>query len=257
MWSKLAIFAAILTLVCIFGLGFKFVRRIRNYYLERYDFLLADYEETVSAAGFISNMLDEDDKPRWKYKDVVETTIIHGDGTCDVIRRYTIEAAENPAQMLKIRIIADDMAEPILFLRNLKFQIKCIGSHNGTVRHLVSLNDHLKKIICIFFLPPIKPNDMRALEIQYTWPNFAANLIERGKTDFFASFESCDADDTAEVRLEFHFASELGEIFFEPDFVMTGGVLKSDNTDPAFNTWIYTHPKMPMAHKKINFHATK
>lgn len=198
---------------------------------------------------------------RLRYAQVRMTFNVKADGTCDVVREYIFEAGDEPIQVWKMYVAADQSAKRLYDTQSLKVladdkvdfgsSVPHNGDHCG-LKYLVFLNDPLKKELAFFFLPQIEPRTKRAVRIAYSWPKYAADLKIKGSTWFSFEFKTADPADSAALDLVFNFDKALGPVVVDGknDF-RTGEILSSEATSEGNLTWSLKSPASSMHERKI------
>lgn len=210
----------------------------------------------TSAVEAVVKKLYDIESPRWSFTSVRGVYSVNAAGDCDVTLKYELKAGPQPAQLWRFQMSADNTAKKIDWLEQINFKVELLNNIPGTeLRYLVYNNGPLYKEVAIFFLPEIKPNDTREVQITYQWPGQAKDLLKQGKTRFAVKFKSCDPLDRADVQYDFKFAGGLGAISFERLGPHNG------DTNPLPLTgssgWRFHDPALLMDNRTIEFVAER
>jgi hypothetical protein len=178
----------------------------------------------VSASEeIVEGMYPAGNRTRLRFTKVFERYEIDEFCNGTVTREYMLEAGADPIQVWRASIWADASAEPIDFVGDLDLKVSENVRHlttpengsNNRVKFLIGKNDPTRKLIAVFFLPQIEPQEQRVVRMTYKWPRFANDLAQDGVSRFRHEFETSDLTDTADITMEFVFSSKLGDIFGE------------------------------------------
>ena len=170
----------------------------------------------TAAIRTIVHRIHDIDEPRASFIKIHQSFKIDKNNLCEVKNRYILKAHAKPVLVWRTIINADASAEPMNSLDEINFKITvCCPENRNEVRYLLFNNQDRKKEIAVFFLPEISPGDTREVEISYSWPGGANDLLKNGSTTFDHAFKSVEKGDLAELKYEFQFAESLGPLTFE------------------------------------------
>lgn len=221
--------------------------------------LLASRERWVHATKAIDKIISKTynlDETRWKFTEVHETYTVLANGTTRVERTHLVEVGDKPALIWKIDINPDGSADPIISLQQIDFQISVSGAQNGESIEYILYDDRPnEKRIAAFFLPEIVSGERRKVNLSYTWPGFARDLVIAGQTDFEFCYRTCEPTDVADVKIELRFAIALGQVNVEQISPHIDGdsILRTDT--PGFQVFRYSNAKLPMDHRELRLRA--
>jgi hypothetical protein len=200
-----------------------------------------------------------DDQTRWSFTRVRANYFINGNCDGRVVLEYELKAGQKPAQVWRFKFNADETAKAIDWLDEVDLKVELINPvQDAELKYLLYNNSPRKKEIAIFFLPEIQPNESRTVKISYSWPRFAADLLEKGSTEFQIEFKTVDPGDLADVQYDFEFASSLGPMNFDQigpkDAPLVA--IAMDGRNGRFG-WRYSHPSLSMNGRTLKFVASR
>src|SRR5947209_2399150 len=159
------------------------LREIRESKLKHAILAEKTLEGMMAASSVVQNyyIKDANAKPDFQIDLVEITYIIRKTGDVEVTRRYHVRAAISTVRFWEYSVRADDLACEAPFLDNLNFKVTDTSERGSKVVYLPLKNGARSKKVCIYFLPPIKTDEVhpRILEIKYTWPGLANTLMSK------------------------------------------------------------------------------
>ncbi len=219
------------------------------------DELDASREQLVQTTHAIEKIISKAydlGETRWKFTEVEEIYTVQADGTTKVERSCLVEVGSKPALIWLIDLNPDGSADPIISLKQIDFQVSVSAADKGeSIEYILYKDAPNEKQIAAFFLPEIVAGQRRRVNLSYTWPGFARDLIIEGHTDFEFSYRSCEPTDVANVKIELRFAISIGHVTVEQisPHVKGDSVTRSDIQ--GFQVFRYTNGELPMHHRTL------
>lgn len=139
---------------------------------------------------------------------------ISKDFSADVIREYTIKAANAPLHFWESSITPSNYANPVEYLDDIEFKVFDITNSTAPPKPVVYLqtqNQPRDKSICIYFLPRLEPGDAaRVIQVSYKWPGYFLEMKDSKRETIESRFKS--AETTKSVRIEIYLQDGTGGI---------------------------------------------
>jgi|GEM_PF-2112503 len=195
------------------------------------------YNHVVARSRRIVDGLDPYQLGEKKLLDVISIDVsidIYEEFGAKVIKRYKVRCNDQPAAFYRYWFAADNAAPELTTLHPTDFLAKFVEG-GGDISAIPYINEPRNKGVALFFLPPIKPQEMVTFEVHYSWPGFFADLKTTGASIYFLQQ---DSGGTARVSCVFSFEKSLGEI--EADLVnLPAGAQLIKEENKNIRSWIY------------------
>jgi hypothetical protein len=135
---------------------------------------------------------------------------ISKDFSAEILRDYTIRAADQPLNFWQIVITPSGYAKPMEYLNDINFRIRDITTPGSPipVTYLQTENQPLQKSVCVYFLPQLEPQQRRTLQIYCKWPGYFLEI--KNKTREMLEYSCNSADTTQSVRIEIYLEDGSG-----------------------------------------------
>lgn len=122
---------------------------------------------------------------------------------------------QRPIHVFEYGIWADPESPEVPFLEGISWNVSV--EEGKDVTYLPSRDDGREKWICIFFLPEIREDENRTVNISYKWPAFVRHLMDGDRVQFEWCFKTGLPLVSINVDLILDFDPSCGELEFKQE----------------------------------------
>jgi 3',5'-cyclic AMP phosphodiesterase CpdA len=155
-------------------------------------------------------------EPIHHYERVQSYYRISGNGDAAINETVVIfPNGQSPIHFWEYGIWADPESPEVPFLEDISWNVSVEEGKNMT--YLPTRDDGREKWICIFFLPMIRKDEKRTVNISYQWPAFVRHLIDGDRVQFEWRFKTGLPLVPINVDLILDFDPDCGELEFKQE----------------------------------------
>lgn len=179
---------------------------------EEYDLLQTAYKNIVQGSLRVATEIYSEKRPRHYFEKINSLTFIDKNGDGYVRTIITVVAGREPVLFWRCTIWVEDDASEAPFLEQIKFDVCDLSDSGSSIAFAPVVNQARRKQICIFFLPYIRPGEMRTIQVNWMWPGYINPSPESKKTDFLWDYETGNAKRALSLDLVVGFHPDFGEV---------------------------------------------
>jgi hypothetical protein len=195
--------------------------------------------------------------PRHAFRKIAVTCEVNAHGDTRVMQQYEIEAGPDAVHFFKMKLLLDGKEPPINTLDDISFNAVS-ETPETSVDYFPTDFRGQRRDIAVFFLPELRPSEVRAFKIEFVIRGWFAELFSTKKsTNFPWANGSLPHTGSANVSLKFIFDKECGQIELENKRKpLPGDDIKRD-VDAGRTVWTYQNAAADIRHLDWQFFFRK
>lgn len=180
-------------------------QRLRNAYRASHETLTRVVEELYPAKEGLRHHLES----------MYSRAVILSNGDAEINETYVIyPCSKLPIHFWKTTTWVDPESAEMPFIGDIKLAIEDLSGKTD-VTYLPLLDEGRKKILCVFFLPEISPNQKRAIKVTYSWPGYVPHLVTGDRVLFEWGHNTGLPDKPLKIELILDIDEAIGPIEYE------------------------------------------
>jgi hypothetical protein len=188
------------------------------------------------------------------FQKIHTTYNVSENGDVSVVKQIEIRAVEEPVHFWQSYIDGYPHAPSQLLFTDIGFSVSSEGDHQCA---FAPVRDGLqRKEFVIFFLPYIKPGELRSLQITYKWPGLLRGLLVNKEDDFYWENKGFSKDKLTDFMAKFIFSSKFPNLHAEITGSKPEGSTIHFNRGPNEIVVDLKIPKMPISNSGAKYQIT-
>jgi hypothetical protein len=186
-----------------------------------------------------------DDIPLFEFRSVTWDVKVKANGDADVSHIYELCPRGQTGHVWTPSISVDEESDPVESAFGIDIRACDLGNDGNDVELLPRVNDPLSKKYALFFLPQIQPDEVRRIQIAYTWPGWANRLLQKDRFEVFWNYSRAVEGTKTDFDISVEFAKGLGKITCTKPSPKVDGETLEEAHDGEGVTWRYEAKKAP------------
>lgn len=212
----------------------------------------ANYQDMLDRAKETSRAMYSQYKPRTDLKTAKIVNTISKDGSTHVTREIELFCPDLPAHQIELQLAGDKQFSQQTGHNAIGFRV--VDKDTDKELPWIPVGDApTTKEIMIYF-PEMQKGQTKKLFIEYEWEGYAADLIDKGRTDFWWANKSATPSNTAHIRHEWIFEKGMPAVTVKGVSALSGtSALSSERTADNCQVWVFEDLDSPSDNEKLEF----